>query len=156
MEYSHHFLFPSAVFADTSPYRVTTILGSCVAVCLYDPLIRCGGINHYMLPLWNGTGLASPRYGNIAIESLIERMYLLGSQPSRLQAKIFGGASILNTVHEEQAVGNRNIDLARQMLTIAGIRIVAASVGGTQGRKIIFNTYTGEVLHQFLPNSLKP
>jgi len=68
MEDNTHFLYPAALFASRTPHMVTTILGSCVAICLYDPILKFGGINHYMLPLWNGQGLASPKYGNIAIE----------------------------------------------------------------------------------------
>ena len=84
-----HYLYPSALFASARPHKVVTVLGSCVSVCLWDPFLRIGGINHYMLPLWNGEGLASPKYGNIAIEKLIERMLYLGSRKSNLQAKIW-------------------------------------------------------------------
>jgi chemotaxis protein CheD len=155
MEYGRHFLFPSAIFAEKNPHRITTVLGSCVAVCLYDPLTRQGGINHFMLPFWNGSGLASPRYGNIAIEALIDRMHQMGCQTMTLQAKIFGGANVLYSINPAAGIGKRNIDLAQNMLASAGIRIVASSVGGNQGRKIIFDTYTGEVFHQFLPNNLR-
>jgi len=155
MEYGQHYLFPSALFADKNPYRVTTVLGSCIAVCLYDPVTRQGGINHFMLPFWNGSGLASPRYGNIAVETLIERMHLMGCQTRSLQAKVFGGANVLQSGNAATGIGKRNIELAQNMLEAAGIRIVASSVGGNQGRKIIFDTYTGEVFHQFLPNNLR-
>ena len=67
-EMQKHYLYPSALFAERTPFLVDTILGSCVAVCLYDEHKKIGGINHYMLPLWNGDGLATPKFGNIAIE----------------------------------------------------------------------------------------
>ena len=73
-ELPSHFLYPSALFASREPYIVNTILGSCVAVCLYDVKLQIGGINHYMLPFWNGQGLASPKFGNIAISKLLEKM----------------------------------------------------------------------------------
>ena len=71
-EINKHYLYPSALFAEKERYMVDTILGSCVAVCLFDSVKKIGGINHYMLPLWNGNGLASPKFGNIATEKLIE------------------------------------------------------------------------------------
>ncbi len=77
--FKSHYLYPASLFADKEPHVVTTILGSCVAVCLYDSVLNQGGINHYMLPLWTGQGLASPRYGNCAIDRLIERMIAGGS-----------------------------------------------------------------------------
>ncbi len=146
---SDHYLFPSTIFASPIPTKVTTILGSCVAVCLYDPVTGTGGINHFMLPFWNGEGLASPKYGNIANEKLIESMLYNGSKKNKLIAKLFGGANIFQGTLTFN-VGQRNIDLATKMLADHGIPVVAAHVGGSAGRKIIFNTYSGEVLHQLL------
>lgn len=91
--YYQHFLYPSTLFASKDPYVVKTILGSCVAICIYDTVARAGGINHYMLPNWNGHDLASPKYGNIAIEKLLERLYMLGCRRENMQAKIFGEAT---------------------------------------------------------------
>src|SRR5688572_13771956 len=88
-----YYLFPSTIFAELLPHQVKTILGSCVAVCLFDQVLNYGGINHYMLPWWNGNGMPSPKYGDIAIERLIDKMLFLGSQKKNLVAKIFGGAS---------------------------------------------------------------
>ena len=96
-EYPVHFLYPAAMWIEKQPYRVHTILGSCFAVCLYDPVLQIGGINHYMLPYWNGQGLASPKYGNIAIEKLIEKMLFLGSKKENLKAKVFGGGEVIET-----------------------------------------------------------
>ena len=156
MEYGRYFLFPSAVFAEKNPYHITTILGSCIAVCLYDPFTMTGGINHYMLPLWNGDGLASPKYGNIAIEKLIDKMGFLGCQKANLHAKIFGGGNVLQTTDPASSIGNRNIELAYHVLREEGIRIIASSIGGSLGRKIIFNSHTGEVLHKFLNSHTIP
>lgn len=156
MDYGSHYLFPSTLFADKNPYRITTVLGSCIALCLYDPAKKIGGMNHYMLPLWNGEGLASPKYGNIAIERLIERMLLMGSVRGNLQAKVFGGGDVLKIVNPGLSIGKRNIELVVNILNKERIRLVASSVGGEHGRKIIFNTYNGEVLHQFLNNNYWP
>ena len=73
-EFGKHYLYPGALFINKRAYYVTTILGSCVAVCIYDRRLKIGGINHYLLPLWNGDGLPSPKFGNIAIKQLISKM----------------------------------------------------------------------------------
>ncbi len=145
-----HFLYPSALFADETPFLVDTILGSCVAVCLYDPVKKIGGINHYMLPFWNGTGLASPKYGNIAIQKLIEKMINFGSKPTNLQAKVFGGGEIVESKTNIFKIGERNIEIAIKALKENKIKITGQSVGGTLGRKIRFNTETGVVLMKLI------
>ncbi|MGE0078081.1 MAG: chemotaxis protein CheD [Bacteroidales bacterium] len=149
-EIRQHYLYPAALFAEGDPHVVSTILGSCVAVCLFDPKTNRGGINHYMLPLWNGQGLASPKYGNIAIERLIERMIALGSQKSNLQAKVFGGGEVIETNVASFQIGERNIKIALEMLQEHKIPIVAKSVGGKLGRKIEFTTHTGEVRQKYI------
>jgi chemotaxis protein CheD len=142
-----HYLYPSALFAETEPHIIDTVLGSCVAVCLFDQKLKRGGINHYMLPLWNGEGLASPKYGNIAIEKLLEKMLKQGSKKSDLVAKVFGGASQMNTTIN---IGERNIQIAEEMLAELRIKVVAKNMGGTVGRKMSFNSATGEILMRFL------
>lgn len=141
-----HYLYPGGLFADPRPHRVTTVLGSCVAVCLWDPVCRVGGINHYLLPLWNGEGLPTPRYGNVAIDLLVERLLALGCGRGRLTAKLFGGAAMWENPHGLLSVGERNIDLARRTLERHRIPVVGADVGGEAGRKIIFCSGSGEVL----------
>jgi chemotaxis protein CheD len=145
-----YYLFPSSVFVNIAPTQVTTVLGSCVSVCLIDIKRNIGGINHYMLPLWNGSGLASPKYGNIAIDKLIERMIFIGSSKENLRAKVFGGGNVLESSINFFNVGERNHTLAIEMLENENIPIIAKSIGGEKGRKIIFNTFTGEVMLKFL------
>ena len=145
-----HFLYPSTLFASRDPYLVKTILGSCIAVCLYDPVLKIGGINHYMLPNWNGNDLVSPKYGNIAIEKLIERMMFLGSKKENIQAKIFGGGDMIASQKANLHIGERNTKVAQMMLAEYKIPIIASSTGGSRGRKIIFLTATGEVRHKLL------
>lgn len=147
-----HYLLPGCVFAHSQPHEVTTVLGSCVAVCLHDPDLRLGGINHYLLALWNGEGLPIPRFGNIAIHKLVEKVERAGGKRSRLKAKIFGGSSILQTQSGLLNVGERNIQVAVDLLEEMNIQIVARHVGGPQGRRIIFNTGTGEVWMKTLPS----
>ena len=153
--YQQKFLYPSTLLVSNSPSVVTTILGSCVAVCLYDPILKIGGINHYMLPLWNGEGLASPKYGNIAIEKLVEKMYQQGSKKTNLVAKVFGGGEVIDTTIKQFNIGERNIKIAKEMLEMYNIPIVAQSVGGKFGRKIQYTTNTGEVKHKFIERNVQ-
>jgi chemotaxis protein CheD len=148
-----HFLFPSNLYVSREPFDIQTILGSCIAVCLHDTILKYGGVNHYMVPLWNGQGLESPRYGNIAIDMLISKMIQLGSQKENLIAKVFGGASVLGMTNTTLDIGERNTEIAEAMLDKYRIRVVAISVGGMQGRKIIFNTATGQVKMKYIMNS---
>jgi chemotaxis protein CheD len=145
-ELKQHYLFPGNLFVHREPHLITTVLGSCVAVCLWDPMLKFGGMNHYMLPLWNGDGLASPKYGSIAIPKLVERMMDMGSKKTNLKAKVFGGGEVLKITQGVLNVGERNIVIARDMLKEAGIPIIGSDLGGLTGRKILFNTETGGVL----------
>ena len=145
-----HFLYPSALFVSRKPCRIKTILGSCIAVCLWDPVLQYGGMNHFMLPLWNGQGLASPKYGNIAIEKLISKMLQHGSKKEQLRAKLFGGSQRLETKISSMEIGKRNILLAKDYLQDEKIPVVSNSVGGSRGRKIVFHTETGDVMMKYI------
>jgi chemotaxis protein CheD len=149
-EIDKYFLHPSKLVVSDRPLWVNTVLGSCVAVCVHDPKLNVGGINHFMLPLWNGDGLESPRYGNIAIPLLIERLLKFGSKKHDLVAKVFGGGNVLGESVSFFRVGERNVTIAMRLLEENKITVVASSTGGDRGRKIIFNTGTGEVLQQYI------
>ncbi len=153
LKQSPYFLHPSTICICKDPQWVTTILGSCVAVCFIDKKRNIGGINHFMLPYWNGDGLESPKYGNIAIVQLFQKMLDFGAKKEDIVCKIFGGAEVLNEQHSVFNVGQRNIDLAYKMLADLGISIVSSSTGGKMGRKIHYNTGTGEVLQKYLVKS---
>lgn len=145
------YLYPGMVFAEAGEHEVTTVLGSCIAVCLWDPRRRLGGINHFLLPLWNGEGLPSPRFGNVAVARLLELMRELGCQPAGLQAKLFGGGTVTSTSGGLWNIGERNAQVAADLLAQAGIPVVAQDVGGAQSRRIRFLTTSGEVLLKRLP-----
>ena len=147
------YLYPAAIAVPNKQTLVHTILGSCVAVCLFDTRLRIGGINHFMLPFWNGQGLASPKYGNIAIEKLYQKLTYNGARPENLIVKLFGGGEVLESVNQHFNVGQRNIMLAYEMLDQLKLKIVAESTGGRYGRKIIFNTGTGEVTQKYVKSS---
>ncbi len=106
-----------------------------------------------MLPLWNGNGLASPKFGNIAIEKLIEKMLQLGSQKKNLVAKVFGGGEVIETKSHFH-IGTRNIEVAETMLKELGIAIVAKSVGGPNGRKLEYDTDTGAVRQRMIQKTI--
>ncbi len=136
------YLHVGQLHAAAEATTVTTILGSCVAVCLWEPKSRIGGINHFVLPHWARTDRLSPRYGNVAVASLVESLCALGCRVENLKAKIFGGAAILQASWEA-SLGERNIELARVLLAQKGIPIVGEDVGGRHGRKLVFQTDDG-------------
>ncbi len=145
-----HYLYPSNLFVHRDEHMVTTVLGSCISVCIYDTKMKIGGINHYMLPLWNGKGLATPKFGNIAIEKLIQRLIACNCSKENMVAKVFGGA---NQNASRYNIGERNAQVAFDTLKEEGIRVLSHSVGGKIGRKIIFNSRTGEVMMKYISKS---
>jgi chemotaxis protein CheD len=149
-----HYLYPSTLFASKDEKVILTVLGSCVSVCLWDSALHYGGMNHYMLPLWNGDGLASPKYGNIANEKLLNKMLSYGSDIRNIKAKIFGGGEVIETQIKMFNIGERNALIALDFLKENNISVIAKSLGGKHGRKILFNTSTGEVLHRFIQKSV--
>jgi chemotaxis protein CheD len=137
------FLHPGQMFASPDSCSVTTIVGSCVAVCLWDAVLHIGGVVHYLLPSFDGTGQSSCRYGNVAIETLIGKLAELGCYPRKLQARIFGGACILQALLSENHIGARNVKVAVDALSAHGIQIITRQVEGRRGRKVVFQTFDG-------------
>ncbi|QJD96531.1 chemotaxis protein CheD [Mucilaginibacter robiniae] len=138
------YLLPGSVFIDELPHVIEMVLGSCIAVALWDVVLQYGSINHYMLPEWSGEGNPTYKYGSVAIPYLINKMLTLGSKRTNLQAKVFGG-SVLHTTSGIFNVGQRNTQFAFNLLQQEHIPVVNQDVGGTQSRKVIFNSASGEV-----------
>lgn len=144
-----YYLYPGEIFSSRTPYIVDTVLGSCVAVFLWDAVFQFSGINHYMLPSGGRGDIRSCKYGNVAIPELVKRMLKMGSNKNNIRAKIFGGSetsrpdSVFN-------IGERNILIARKLLDSESIPVVSESVGGTFSRKVVFNTASGEVFINFI------
>jgi chemotaxis protein CheD len=137
------FLQPGQLVVSSTPCIVTTIVGSCVAVCLRDRLLKIGGLNHYLLP-HKVLKEHSARFGAVAIPELIGKLVALGCQTDRLEAKLFGGACVLGPADARAGhLGSKNVQLARELLQQAGIRIVAEDVEGFRGRKLIYHTDDG-------------
>ncbi len=135
------------VKASHEPMKVTTLLGSCVGVCLYDPKVCVGGMNHFMLPTNSAADGPSAAYGIHAMELLINDIMRLGGDRRRLTAKVFGGADVLGnrtTGNAGVTIGEQNIQFALQFLETDMIPIVAQDLGGLSGRQIQFMTHTGQ------------
>lgn len=147
--YTRKFINVGEIFVGTKPTEIVTVLGSCVAVCLFDPKEQIGSMNHYLVPLWNGNGLQTPKYGNISIPRLIETMQNVGCDIRNLQAKIFGGANINVTDHEHMMIGKKNILIAKEILSQYHIRILAEDTGGNRGRRIMMQSDTSKVLMKY-------
>ena len=119
---------------------LTTILGSCVACCLHDPVSRVGGMNHFLLPGDESAGDDSLRYGVNSMELLINGLLRRGAQRDRLEAKLFGGARVLAGLSD---VGSQNAAFARRFLKEEGIPCIGESLGGDQARRVRFSPTTG-------------
>jgi chemotaxis protein CheD len=138
------YLYPGQIATSREPLLVTTILGSCVSICMWDPESRIGGINHFLLPK-NPLGTSSDlRYGNTATERLIEELLANGVNRQRIVARLVGGASILPPfAGARQSIGDQNVDAARQLLAKHGIAGSGEQTGGIRGRKLVFHTGNG-------------
>ena len=139
------FLQPGALHCTAEPSLVTTVLGSCVSLCLFDRTRRLGGINHFVLPCCAGNA-RSLRYGDVAIEALVMAMSRLGCIVDDLEAKVFGGAAMLPIGASEMNIGAMNVDITLERLQLLGIRPAARRTGGTTGLTMRYFTATGEVL----------
>jgi len=140
------YLHPGELVATGEPSAIKTILGSCIAVCLWDSDRGIGGMNHYVLSKGVATAANAGRIGSCAIPRLIEAMVERGARVPRLQAKLFGGASMVTgVVPRANQVGAQNLSLANELLARASIPVVACDVGGARGRKIVFHTDDGSV-----------
>lgn len=136
------YIQPGQLLVCTQPAAITTILGSCVAVCLWDRQRGIGGLNHFMLPMPTSSATASPRFGPAAMEQLIAKMRDAGARVPLLIARVFGGACMFgpnNSAH----LGQKNAEVAFDILSRRGIEILETDVGGNRGRKLTFHTDEG-------------
>jgi chemotaxis protein CheD len=129
------------LYISSDPTEVlSTILGSCVAVCMWDPLARIGGMNHFLLPGDAGRGSDKIKYGTHAMELLINGLLKRGAARPRFEAKLFGGAQMVNQFRD---IGASNIQFARAFLRAEGIPCISESLGGTEARRVRFWATTG-------------
>ncbi|WP_417678251.1 chemoreceptor glutamine deamidase CheD [Roseibium sp.] len=140
-------VLPGAYYVtDARDEMIVTVLGSCVAACVRDPNTGFGGLNHFMLPNnetadWNGIN-AALRYGNFAMEALINEVLKSGCRREDLEIKLFGGAN-LNV--GPTLIGTKNSEFAVQYLAQEGLRLTAHDLGGARGRRIHYFPETGAV-----------
>ncbi|HEV8435719.1 MAG TPA: chemotaxis protein CheD [Thermoanaerobaculia bacterium] len=139
------FLQPGHMVIATEPMQVTTILGSCVAVCMFDTTKRIGGINHFMLPLGSGRMTSSPRFGDVAMNELLNGLRNAGARLPFMRARVFGGASMFNELKPTATLGQKNVELALDFLARFGIDVIEIDTGGHRGRKVIYRTDEGTV-----------
>ena len=137
-----HFLYPGQVFVTREPIAISTILGSCAAVCLWDVHKKAGGMNHYLLPEGPNEGPNRLRYGNISNPELLRSVLALGCEMRHLRAKMFGGSSAFSA-DPSQSVGSRNVELAESFLNEAGIPVVERDISGKRGRRLVFQIADG-------------
>jgi chemotaxis protein CheD len=138
------YLHPGRMFASAHRCAITTVLGSCVSVCLYDAGAGVGGANHYVLPHAATEDSEPLRFGASAIRALVDSVVSLGARRDRLVAKVYGGAHVLRAMSGERwHLGAANVRVARDVLGAERIPVREMSVGGVRGRKLQFATGDG-------------
>jgi len=140
-----YFMGPGHIFLSRKPTLIKTILGSCVAVFIWDRELKFGGCNHFIYPAIGDKNQATARYGNVAMIVLFKMMREQISLAEDWEAHVVGGAY---PEQEESArnVGLGNVKVAKRFLTKRQIRIRSEDVGGTMGRKVAFDSSTGKIL----------
>jgi chemotaxis protein CheD len=140
------YLLPGELHVSAEPCRITTILGSCVSICLFDRTRLVGGMNHFLLPMSREWEASSLRFADTATVALIEKVLALGCRLENLTARVFGGSALFRSEeHYADSLGARNVEAAFGLLEGAGIPLVAKETGGNLGRKILFDTDAGVV-----------
>ncbi|ALO34949.1 chemotaxis protein CheD [Colwellia sp. MT41] len=153
-------ILPGEFYMTTENVAIATTLGSCISACIWDEKIRIGGMNHFMLPITNKEAhqvnwgqrdrtTDATRYGNFAMEHLINTILRSGGRKINLKAKLFGGAKVLNQMSD---VGQKNIDFALSYLDQEEIVIESSDIGDIYPRKVIFEPCSGRVFIKRLDN----
>lgn len=143
-------ILPGEYYVTSQNEMITTVLGSCISVCIYDPVFCVGGMNHFMLPeagveksSWGTSALSgATRYGNFAMEKLINDIMSKGGRRKHLKIKVFGGGQI---VSEMTNIGAKNIQFVKEFLLREGYLVVAENTGDIYPRKVNFFPKTGKV-----------
>ncbi|WP_382325873.1 chemoreceptor glutamine deamidase CheD [Hydrogenophaga sp. UC242_50] len=152
----HHFkhdavkVLPGEYYVTADDLVVMTVLGSCIAACIWDPRVRVGGMNHFMLP--DGGNDSSGRYGSYAMELLINEMIKLGARRESMQAKVFGGGQVMHTF-TTMNVGERNTAFVLDYLQTERIAVVSKDVLDIYPRKVCYFPATGKAMVKRLAHS---
>lgn len=153
-------ILPGEFYITKDNVVIATTLGSCVSACIWDAHAKIGGMNHFMLPItekeahevdWGQRGIASDatRYGNFAMEHLINIILKNGGTKAYLQAKVFGGGKVLNKMTD---VGERNIEFVLSYLAKENISLVKSDLGAFHPRKVLFEPLTGKAFIKHIDN----
>lgn len=126
---------------------ITTVLGSCISCCARDPVVRVGGMNHFLLPT-SGSNISidhddAARYGAYAMEKLINSLLLKGASRISLEIKLFGGADVSST---SALIGTKNVEFIRKYIKDENFHVVSEHLGGTAPRRINYYPITGRVM----------
>ena len=144
---THVKIFSGDCYVTTRADEVlVTVLGSCVAVCVRDPIARVGGMNHFLLPGEEASPTIdsdAARYGVYAMERLVNALLQAGGRKDRLEIKVFGGG---NVIRSSSAIGSKNVEFIRTFLLREGYQITAEDLGGELPRRIHFYPMTGKVM----------
>ncbi len=138
----NYHLDPGYIYVSSRGATVRTVVGSCVAVCLWDKVLRHGGMNHFLYPVIRDIDKATDQYGNVATAALVKMMEETGCRRVDLLAQILGGASPEGA--RRPTVGEENVHVARAVLSRKGIAVVSEDTGGIMGRKVLFDMGTGQ------------
>jgi len=151
---NHVRVYTGDVATSTRPVVMHTLLGSCVAVCLYDPIFSAGGMNHILLP---GTHLndRSTRFGVYAMELLINELMKQGGDRHKFVAKAFGGANVMKGL-TMATVGDDNAEFVLEFLAAERIPLVAQRLGGDQAVHVYFRTDSGKAIVHSVDGSRLP
>lgn len=143
---------PGQLYLTRGDELITTVLGSCIAACVRDPLAGVAGMNHFMLPLGGGSGTdgAAARYGNFAMEQLLNHVLEHGGARDRLELKLFGGARVTDASID---VGQRNVDFMLRYARDEGLTVAGRDLGGRDGRRLVYEPDTGRALMKRLRGS---
>lgn len=139
------FLLPGELYVSNEPTVIATLLGSCVAVCLFNRVLKFGGMNHFMLPYVAGNEVPSGKYGDYSTETLIKMMLVYDNNIGNLEASIIGGGSVNGHLSMGETISANNIIVARDIVEKSKIPIINKNIGGNFGRKLYFNNWTGEL-----------
>jgi len=145
------YLHPGQMCFCEQPSLVETVLGSCVAVTMWNARLRIGCICHAVLPRNRGSGEDPLKYVDSSIEEMLQILERNSSRRQDLVVKLFGGASMRRPVPNHKSVGSQNVETALELLRNQGFTVRTSDTGGTSGRKVLFYSETGEVFVKRIP-----
>ena len=144
-------IMPGEYYVTTHGEMIATVLGSCIAACIRDTRLNIGGMNHFMLPdigkvnkqKWENTPVSfETRYGNVAMERLINVIIANGGNRRNMEVKLFGGSKVLDMTTD---IGGKNIEFVKHYLDVEGLGVAAIDVGGVYPRKVLYYPSSGRV-----------